>query len=601
MNLSPRPSLLPIVAAAALLVLSACADRVDRDAAPPSEPIDNTAAQQATGRLEADDTASISQPAPPPAPIMEERVRQAAAKSELQEIQVTASRRDKRLQDVPVRIQMLGTGVAAPSIVADVADVENEQYADIVTNTIQRAAEQPVSTFSIDVDTGSYANVRRWLSNGNLPPADAVRVEELVNYFDYGYAAPKSKAVPFAVHTEIAPTPWNEDTRLLRIGLQGWMPDAEPKAANLVFLVDVSGSMQDPDKLGLAQQALRLLTRELGPDDRISLVVYAGSSGVVLEPTAGDHKADILRAIDGLQASGGTNGAAGITTAYRLARDAWIDGGINRVILATDGDFNVGVTDFDLLLELARKGRKDGVALTTLGFGEGNYNDQLMEQLADAGDGNHAYIDSLAEAQKVLVRQRAGTLDTIARDVKIQIEFNPAVVAEYRLIGYENRMLEREDFNNDAVDAGDIGAGHNVTALYEVALVGGKGKSMDPLRYAEQAREVTPKASDELAFLKLRYKRPGESSSRLIEQPLKVADIEDSAHTSAGFRLAAAVAAYGQLLRGTPYVGSYSFDDARALAASARGQDPYGDTGEFLKLAQLAGGLSAHTVGSAED
>ncbi len=479
---------------------------------------------------------------------------------------------------------------------------DRERYGDIKANPVQRVAEAPVSTFSIDVDTGAYANVRRFLQQGQLPPADAVRVEELVNYFDYAYDAPRDASTPFSVVTEMAPTPWNAKTHLLHVGIQGWKPQGPRPASNLVFLVDVSGSMSDPDKLPLVKSSLKLLTRELTAQDRISLVVYAGSTGVILEPTPGDQSAKINAAIDQLGAGGSTNGAAGIDLAYDMAQQGFIQNGVNRVLLATDGDFNVGVTSFERLIEIVEDKRKGGVALTTLGFGQGNYNEALMEQLADHGNGNYAYIDSLSEAQKVLVRQRDATLQTIARDVKIQIEFNPAQVSEYRLIGYENRLLKREDFSNDHVDAGEIGAGHRVTALYEVALVGDGGERIAPLRYGKAAGVASQ--SNEIAHLRLRYKRPGDgmsASSRLIERPLPRSEVMarlDSA--SENFRLSAAVAAFGQLLRGGQYLEAFDYTRVRELARAARGSDVNGEAGEFLRLVDLAKGLSQQQTAHAD-
>ena len=469
---------------------------------------------------------------------------------------------------------------------------DRENYGRIDPNPIQRAAESPVSTFSVDVDTGAYSNVRRMLNEGRLPPQDAVRVEELVNYFDYGYAAPRDPATPFGVVTEIASTPWNPKTRLLQIGIQGWEPGGERRASNLVFLVDVSGSMQDTDKLPLVKASLKLLARQLTGEDRISLVVYAGHTGVVLEPTPGSDVASIQSALDRLEAGGSTNGGAGIELAYAMAEKAFMKDGNNRVLLATDGDFNVGTVSFDALVDLVEEKRLGGVALTTLGFGTGNYNDHLMERLADAGNGNHAYIDSLTEAQRVLVSQRDATLHTIARDVKIQVEFNPARVSEYRLIGYENRILRREDFNNDRIDAGEIGAGHSVTALYEIALKGEGGERMDPLRYG--GGPAVTAGGDELAFVRLRYKRPEDgrqAASRLIERAVRVSDLrKDAGEPSREFRLAAAVAAYGQLLRGGTYTGGFGYRDAVALAESAHGVDP--ESGNFQQLLKLADGLS---------
>ena len=469
--------------------------------------------------------------------------------------------------------------------------LNSENYAHFDDNPVKRASEQPVSTFSIDVDTGAYANVRRFLNQGNLPVKDAVRVEEMINYFSYDYPLPKDKARPFSVTTEIAPTPWNQDSVLLRVGLKGHDIAAEKlPPANLVFLVDVSGSMMTPDKLPLLKSGLKLLVQNLRAQDRVSLVVYAGNTGVVLEPTPGDQKGKILAALEGLSAGGSTNGGAGIKLAYAMAEQGFIQGGINRVLLATDGDFNVGTVSFEALKNMVEDKRKTGVSLTTLGFGTGNYNDRLMEQLADVGNGHYAYIDTLNEANKVLVTEMSSTLQTIAKDVKIQIEFNPAVVAEYRLIGYENRTLEREDFNTDKIDAGDIGAGHTVTALYEIVLTGNKGARAEPLRYG---KELTAHGSkDEIALLRLRYKLPDSDTSKLIEQPLKTADIRrDAENTSADFRFSAAVAAFGQLLRGGKYTGEFSYDDITKLAQNARGKDSFGYRGEFLALVNLAKSL----------
>ena len=491
--------------------------------------------------------------------------------------------------------------MVAPAAMAPPATEDRETYGHYEANPVQRVAENPVSTFSIDVDTGSYSNVRRFLNQGRLPPTDAVRVEELINYFDYAYASPEDRSTPFAVHTEVAPTPWNTKTLLLRVGIQGWKPAADKiPPSNLVFLVDVSGSMFEPDKLPLVKSALKLLARQMSARDRISLVVYAGNSGVVLEPTAGDQTAKIEEALDRLEAGGSTNGAAGIREAYQLARQSFIKGGNNRVLLATDGDFNVGTTDFNQLLDLIREERKSGIALTTLGVGGGNYNDRNMEQLADAGDGNYAYLDSLQEAEKVLVEQRAGTLMTIARDVKIQVEFNPTRVAEYRLIGYEDRLLKREDFSNDKVDAGDIGAGHRVTALYEIALAGSGGERIEALRYSTQKPESEKR--DELAFLRLRYKRPEDgmdARSRLIETPVPAAEVETAGQASPSFRLAAAVAAYGQLLRGGTYTGTFGYADVQKLAADAGAQSGSAEAGEFMRLAHLADALGTKAANAA--
>lgn len=478
---------------------------------------------------------------------------------------------------------------------------DREAYAHVSDNPIHRTAEDPVSTFSIDVDTGSYANVRRFLGEGRLPPSDAVRVEEMINYFDLAGAAPSNRETPFAVQTELAPTPWNANTKLLRVGIKGYLPQGPLPPSNLVFLVDVSGSMNETNKLPLVKSALKLLTRQLQANDRISLVTYAGNTAVVLEPTPGDQKATIEQAIDHLDAGGSTNGAGGIQLAYQQAEKAFIKNGNNRILLATDGDFNVGVTRFESLIDMIKQKRKSGVAMTTLGFGTGNYNDQLMEQVADAGDGNYSYIDSLQEAQKVLVAQRAATLLTIAKDVKIQVEFNPAQVSEYRLIGYENRALKREDFNNDKVDAGEIGAGHSVTALYEVSLSGEGGERVDPLRYGKLTQERVKFAapgvgqSGEIGFVRLRYKRPNEETSRLIEQPVRREQARaDIASASDALRLGAAVAAFGQKLKGGTYTGNYGYEQIAALAKGAQAVDSSDSVGEFVRLVGLARGLSAH-------
>ncbi len=476
---------------------------------------------------------------------------------------------------------------------SDKLEVDRETYQALEDNPIKDVKKQPVSTFSIDVDTGSYSNVRRMLKGGLLPRKDAVRVEELINYFSYNYPTPEALDPPFKVTTQLAATPWNKDTYLLQIGIKGYdVPKAQLPPSNLVFLIDVSGSMDSPDKLGLLKSAFKLLVNQLTEKDKISIAVYAGASGVVLEPTTGHEKAKIISAIERLMASGSTHGSAGIHLAYSLAKQGFIKNGINRIILATDGDFNVGTVNFDALKNLIEEKRKTGVSLTTLGFGTGNYNEQLMEQLADAGNGNYAYIDTLNEAQKVLVEEMSSTLQTIAKDVKIQVEFNPNNVAEYRLIGYENRSLKQEDFSNDKVDAGDIGAGHTVTALYEIALTGGKGRRLEDLRYSASGKSEEPHYSNELAFLRLRYKAPTGETSKLLEYPVERAKIIDSADkTSENYRFAAAVAAFGQLLRGGTYTGNFSYDDVVQLANQVRGEDKFGYRSEFIQLVQLAKAL----------
>jgi Ca-activated chloride channel family protein len=469
---------------------------------------------------------------------------------------------------------------------------EREQYGAIVENPVKQVSESPVSTFSIDVDTGAYANVRRMLNAGRLPPSDAVRVEEMINYFPYAYALPKNNS-RFAVHTEMAPAPWNTKHHLLHIGIKGQdIAKTSLPPSNLVFLVDVSGSMSSAERLPLLKSALKLLVQQLRAQDHVSLVTYASGTRVVLEPTSGENKSKIIAALDNLTAGGSTSGAAGISLAYSMAEQGYIKGGINRILLATDGDFNVGITNFDALKNMAEEKRKSGVSLSTLGFGVGNYNEKLMEQLADAGNGNYSYIDTLNEGQKVLVDEMTSTLATIAKDVKIQIEFNPEVVSDYRLVGYENRLLKREDFNNDKIDAGEIGAGHTVTAIYELTLKG-NAATIDPLRYAKEKMSGV-NAAGELAFLRLRYKEPDGDVSKLVEWPLHKQDIKSSlAQTSTEFRFAAAVAAFGQQLRGGKYTGAMEFADIAKLAADARGTDTFGYRGEFLRLVNLAQSLSS--------
>lgn len=513
----------------------------------------------------------------------------------LKKMQANPTRLSHAEQAYVTRANVAGKPLSAIRLPAEAVNREN--YNHFEDNPIKLVAEAPVSTFSIDVDTGSYSNIRRMINAGNLPREDAVRVEELINYFAYDYPLPGDKNQPFSVTTEVALTPWNPDSRLLHIGIKGHdLAGGQLPAANLVFLVDVSGSMNSPDKLGLLKSALKLLSKQMRDKDKVSIVVYAGASGVVLEPVAANQSAKIAQALDSLSAGGSTNGAAGIQSAYQLAEQAFIKDGINRVILATDGDFNVGTVNFEALKDLVEEKRKTGISLTTLGFGSGNYNDHLMEQLADAGNGNYAYIDTLNEAQKVLVDEMSSTLNTIAKDVKIQLEFNPAVVAEYRLIGYENRVLNREDFNNDRVDAGDIGAGHTVTALYEIVLNSSKHRSMDALRYSRH-KETEVSHVDELAYLRLRYKQPDGSQSSLIEQQIKTSDIKDQlASSSDRFRFSASVAGFGQLLRGGKYTRDFTYDDVIKLARSSRGKDDYGYRGEFISLVNLAGSLSAHAV-----
>ncbi|MDC1436922.1 VWA domain-containing protein [Gammaproteobacteria bacterium] len=517
----------------------------------------------------------------------QQRVIQEAAISESREAEM-----DLEIAVMSPPVMMPGTRIGISQDLMYLPEAGTENYAEFDDSGIQIVIENAVSTFSIDVDTGAYSNVRRMLNQGYLPPADAVRAEELINYFSYNYPITDSN-VPFSVMTEVSTSPWNTGKHLLHIGIKANEPTSTDELhTNLVFLVDVSGSMASPDKLDLLKNSLKMLSRQLSAQDSVSLVVYAGASGVVLEPTAGNETREISAALDRLQAGGSTNGAAGIQLAYAMAEQAFIEDGINRVILATDGDFNVGMSSVDALKDLIEEKRESGISLTTLGFGTGNYNDHMMEQLADAGNGNYAYIDNINEARKVLVDEMSSTLQTVAKDVKIQIEFNPSVVAEYRLVGYENRELAREDFNNDQVDAGEIGAGHTVTAIYEIALLGSESLSMDPLRYNQESA-VGSGNVDELGFLKLRYKEPDSDESILLERALLASDIsEDFTNTSDNYRFSAAVAGLAQLLRGSDQAGTLDYDTVINLAQSAKGEDEFGYRSEFIQLVRSAQALS---------
>lgn len=474
------------------------------------------------------------------------------------------------------------------------APSNSETYAKHKDNNTTRTSKERVSTFSIDVDTGAYSNMRRLLQSGSLPPKDAIRIEELINYFSYNYADTETQTQPFSINTELAPSPWNENTHLLRIGLEGFSPDKlNEKAANLVFLIDVSGSMNSPNKLGLLKSSISLLSNQLTASDTVSIVVYAGSSGTVLEATSGDQKKTIHNALGRLNAGGSTHGEAGIELAYRIAADNFIADGTNRVILATDGDFNVGISDIEKLKKLIASKRKTGIALTTLGFGSGNYNDHLMEQLAQEGNGNYAYIDTLSEARKVLVDELDSSLLTIAEDVKIQVEFNPETVKEYRLIGYTNRHLANEDFDNDKVDAGEIGAGHTVTALYEIALTGQDGNKHTANRYEPALSKATDNRVNEIAHLRLRYKLPSQNKSLLIEKVVSNEQIQPSFdNASEDFRFVTSVAAFGQLLRQSSHLQDFNFQDLRSIAKFATGPDTYGYRQEFLRLIDIADSLN---------
>ena len=460
-----------------------------------------------------------------------------------------------------------------------------ESYNAIKENGFINAGRDPLSTFSIDVDTASYANVRRFVTGGSLPPMGAVRIEEMVNYFSYDYPKPKARE-PFALSAEIGTSPFHHNYKLARIGLAAKdLTKEQLPASNLVFLIDVSGSMQDANKLPLLKQALSLLVRQLGSRDRVAMVVYAGADRIVLLPTGGDRQQEILAAINQLQAGGSTHASSGIRTAYDLTRRSFIKGGNNRVILASDGDFNVGVTSRDELTRLIEEERKAGVYLTVLGFGMGNYHDDTMEVLADKGNGNYAYIDSLLEAKKVLVKEMSGTLFALANDVKIQVEFNPARVGAYRLIGYENRALADEDFKDDSKDAGEIGVGHRVTALYELIPAGHSSiPQLDPLKYQSNEPATAPSRSGEWMTVKLRYKPQGEKNSTQMNLAVRESDKEPSAD----FRFASAVAGYGMLLTHSEHLGEFSWQRCLEMARSGRGSDEEGYRAEFYRLVEAS-------------
>ena len=467
-----------------------------------------------------------------------------------------------------------------------------ERYQKQPDQPVKAVAQEPVSTFSIDVDTGSYANVRRFLNDGGLPPEDAVRIEEIVNYFPYNYPLPTGTH-PFAIHTQTVDSPWQPEAKLIKIGIQAQdLAKKELPPANLVFLVDVSGSMDEPDKLPLVKKTLRILTEQLRPQDKVTLITYADGEALVLPPTSGDNKDEILRAINKLQAGGSTAGESALKMAYEQAQKAYVKNGINRILLATDGDFNVGVSSTDALKSMVAEKRKSGISLTTLGFGTGNYNEDMMEQIADAGDGNYSYIDNEKEAKKVLQHQLTSTLATVAQDVKIQVEFNPATVKEYRLVGYTNRTLRNEDFNNDKVDAGDIGSGHSVTAIYEIIPQGKQGW-LNESRY--QKAPAASGGKNEYAFVKVRYKLPGQSTSKLIEQAVPAVSIP-LAQADEDTRLALAAASYAQALRGGEYNGKLDWDAIEQMAKQAKGKDPFGLQEEFVELVEIAKSLSSKRV-----
>lgn len=527
--------------------------------------------------------------------------------AQLQEVVVTGMATKREMKSLGYSTQAYGArsiSGSAPGIYAErdnasyyrnkdeeYIDFNREGYDKITENQFLKVNDNPLSTFSIDVDAASYSNVRRFLNQGQLPPAGAVRIEEMVNYFKYEYPQPTNND-PFSINTEIADAPWNKDHKLVLIGLQGKkIPTENLPASNLVFLIDVSGSMQDPNKLPLVKASMKMLVDQLREQDKISIVVYAGAAGIVLTPTSGAEKTKIKDAIDKLEAGGSTAGGAGIKLAYKTAQENFVKNGNNRVILCSDGDFNVGESSDDAMERLIENERKSGVFLTILGYGMGNYQDAKMQKLADKGNGNHAYIDGISEAKKVLVNEFGGTLFTIAKDVKLQIEFNPAKVQGYRLIGYENRMLAKEDFNDDKKDAGELGSGHTVTAIYEVIPVGVKSsflKNVDALKYQ---KDVTPLSksnhTDEILTVKFRYKAPDGDVSKLIEHP--VADKQIAiAKTSDNFRFAAAVAQFGMLLRDSEFKSAASYGSVVEMARKARGNDDEGYRSEFIRLVESA-------------
>ena len=512
----------------------------------------------------------------------------------------SAAKKDLALDgaaEKPIPAEAPAAVAYSPAAVYDVQETaphvtNTERYQKQPDQPVKAVAQEPVSTFSIDVDTGSYANVRRFLNDGGLPPEDAVRIEEIVNYFPYNYPLPTGTH-PFAIHTQTVDSPWQPEAKLIKIGIQAQdLAKKELPPANLVFLVDVSGSMNEPDKLPLVKKTLRILTEQLRPQDKVTLITYADGEALVLPPTSGDNKDEILRAINKLQAGGSTAGESALKMAYEQAQKAYVKSGINRILLATDGDFNVGVSSTNALKSMVAEKRKSGISLTTLGFGTDNYNEDMMEQIADAGDGNYSYIDNEKEAKKVLQQQLTSTLATVAQDVKIQVEFNPATVKEYRLVGYTNRTLRNEDFNNDKVDAGDIGSGHSVTAIYEIIPQGKQGW-LNESRY--QKAPAASGGKNEYAFVKVRYKLPGQSTSKLIEQAVPAVSIPLT-QADANTRLALAAASYAQALRGGEYNGKLDWDAIEQMAKQAKGKDPFGLQEEFVELVKIAKSLSSKRV-----
>jgi Ca-activated chloride channel family protein len=551
--------LLQLLAAMLLWLFIACNNRSPQSGPSETKTADITIVQ--------DQAMEEMAPPPPPAPVADARF-------------------------TPPRIAKEEEVVTAPGE----KEYNTEDYDHIVENKFLAATQNPLSTFSIDVDEAAYSNVRRYINNGSLPPAGAVRIEEMINYFDYNYPQPQTED-PFSVNTELSECPWNPQHRLVHIGLQGKEISVQNLPnANIVFLIDVSGSMEDANKLPLVKSSMKLLADQLRPDDKVAIVVYAGNAGLVLPATSGANKAAIKEAIDQLEAGGSTAGGEGIQLAYKVAKENFIKGGNNRIILATDGDFNVGASSDDELVSLVEKERESGIFLSVLGFGMGNYKDNKMQQLADKGNGNHSYIDNISEARKVLVTEFGSTLFTIAKDVKIQIEFNPAKVQAYRLIGYENRVMAAEDFNDDKKDAGELGSGHTVTALYEIIPVGIKSEfigNVDSLKYQPaKPGEATTSGSDEIMTIKLRYKKPEGDVSKLIVHPVTDTNMA-LANTSDNFRFSAAVASFGMLLRNSEFKQHASFQQVIQLAKGAKGADVNGYRQEFISLVQAAGSLVA--------
>lgn len=568
--MTKRVSIL-LAGVASLAILAACEDPNESYEGEPAPVTDTTAPEPPP---------PPAPPPPPPAPQEEAR--------EMDSITVTGGQRGQEMAAAPP-----AAGMAPPQQVPQPmpGDIDRERYEDVEINPVKLVSEEPVSTFSIDVDTAAYAVARRYLNSGVLPPKDAVRIEELINYFDYAYPMPDGAENPFSMNVNIAPSPWAEGRELMQIGIQGYDIEAEERPPlNLTLLIDVSGSMSAENKLPLAKKALAMLIDEMTEDDTVSIAVYAGAAGEVLEPTPASeaNKGRILAAFENLSAGGSTAGGEGLRLAYSLAERNFNEDGVNRVMLLTDGDFNVGIADPERLEDFVSRKRETGIYLSVLGFGEGNYNDALMQKIAQTGNGMASYVDTLNEARKVLNDDLTGNLFPIADDVKIQVEFNPARIAEYRLIGYETRMLRREDFNNDAVDAGDIGAGTSVTAIYEITPVGSDARLIDDSRYQPAPEGTGPEG--EYAFLKLRQKRPGAEESELVTRPITVDDRVGSIEAAPSWaRFATAVAGYGQLLRGDPFTApDYDFDDVIELAQTARGEDEFGYRAEFITLARLA-------------